>query len=286
MRKKMFIILGISFMTFHTAFTQIQPLTGNEIPGAILVDTDSYDGEGLWGYIDGGADIFMEYGFNHLLVQKFLINDQNFKLEAYLMNTPQAAYGIYSVNILKCISQDSLNTFDCLTRYQYQAAYGKFYLSVITETDSPLAWQNTCTIAQKFNQLNPQDTFDLPTVFNAPRFEGNRDQVVFLSGLLGMQNSLFPWQELILGVRYAMYAVILPDPDGDIFFAQISFPTPADMNNFLTHARLMSNGVPVQAYNNYNFLFREFVPLDSPDNLTIYFLQSIQPEAIANITAD
>ncbi len=285
--KKLIVSLIVLYIAGSSvAFSQIQQLTGNDLPGAVLVDTDTYNGEGLWGYINGGADVYMEYGFHRLLVQKFVVNDQSFKLEAFLMNSPQAAYGIYSINILKCLKHDSITSWDCLNRYQYQAAYGSFYLSITSENGSGFAQQYYYTIAKKFMQLNLQTPLELPAVFNAPAFAENRDQILFLNGLLGMQNSLMPWINLIVGVRFAMYAVILPDPRGEIYFAQISFPTMADMYNFLTRAKLMQNGIPIQAYNDYGFLFREFVEVDPADPLTIYFLQCTQPVAIAEITAE
>ncbi|MFH1160166.1 MAG: DUF6599 family protein [bacterium] len=280
--KKLILIIAC-FICFSTAFSQIQPLTGNELPGLQLADTDTYDTRSLWDFYNDNASRIAEYGFTKLLVQKFIINDQNFKLEAYFMNTPEAAYGLYSINVLKCQKLDSLTSFDCLTQVQYQAAFGRFYIVIKNETGTPTAQQTSYALAGKFMLLNPQTPMQLPSVFNAPRFDGNRDQIDYICGMQGMQNSLIPWQNMIIGIRFAMYAVILPDPRGEIYFAQITFPFQADMFNFLTNANLMQNGVPVQAYDPNTFVFREFVPVEG---FTIYFLQCIQPVAIAEVTAE
>jgi hypothetical protein len=268
-------------------YAQIQPLTGNEINGMIIVDTDNYTTEMVWNYYNSDqAALLSEFGMVRLLVQKIQINGIGYKLEAYLMNSPEAAFGMYSLNILNCPGQDTITTWDCLTQYKYQSAYGRVYL-IITNPDGTAAERAmNLDIARAFFQLNPQTPLVLPSVFSAPAFAGNRDQIDFIQGMNGMQNSLLPWQNLILKVRFAMYAVILPDPRGEIYFAQISFPTQTDMNLFLTRSNLMQNGMPVQAYWDNAFLFREFTPFDPQRPLTIYFIQCVQPVAIAEITAD
>ncbi|MBL7139215.1 MAG: hypothetical protein ISS17_10630 [Bacteroidales bacterium] len=279
------LILIINLLVSSSLYSQIQPLTGNELPGAIATDTDTYTPETLWNYNSDAAPVLSEYGFTSLMVQKFMVGPENFKLEAYLMNTPEAAYGMYSTSILKCSAQDSITAWDCMAQGKYQSAYGRFYI-VITNESGSASLPYSYTIMQKFMLLNPQTPLKLPAVFYAPAFDGNCNQIDFISGMLGMQNSLLGWESLIVGVRFNMFAVILPDPRGEIYFAQISFPTQADLYNFLTRARLMQNGVPAQAYNDYGFLFREFVQVDLSDPLTIYFLQSTQPIAISEVTEE
>lgn len=285
---KKFYALFLIFSSIGTisGYSQFQLLTGNELPGAVIVSTNTYTPETLWNYDNDEAPVISEYGFTALLVQKFMVGMEDFKLEAYLMNSPEAAYGPYSTSILGCTRQDSVTTWDCLTQYNYQAAYGRYYISITNQSGSQVAQQYSYTIMQKWMLLNPQDPLKLPDVFNAPAFADIRNQIDFVSGMLGMQNSMLGWENLIVGVRFAMFAVILPDPRGEIYFAQISFPTQADQYNFLGRANLMQNGVPVQAYNPNGFLFREFVPFDPSNLLTIYFLQSTQPVAIAEVTAD
>jgi len=281
--KKLYLFSLFSLFSCSAAFTQIQPLTGNELPGLQLVDTETYSSESMQNFYSDEAPLISEYGFNRLLVQKFILGGQNIRLEAYFMNTPEAAFGLYSISMLKCQQTDSMTSFDCLTQHQYTAAYGRYNI-VITNEDGTQKSQQMCyTLAGKFMLLNPQTPMRLPEVFNTSRFDGNRDQIDFICGMQGMQNSLLPWQNLIIGIRFAMYAVILPDPRGEIYFAQITFPSQSDMDNFLTRANLMRNGIPVQAYNPNTFVFREFVPLNG---LAIYFLECVQPVAIAEVTEE
>jgi len=57
----------------------------------------SYMGEDLFLYINGGAEIYHEYGFKQVVVQDYKnANERSLSVEIYEMINPAAAYGIYS----------------------------------------------------------------------------------------------------------------------------------------------------------------------------------------------
>lgn len=60
-----------------------------------------YSGEELFEHINGGADIYNEYGFVTLLVQRYsrsAPNDKSVSIEIYHMGDSPGAFGIYSFN--------------------------------------------------------------------------------------------------------------------------------------------------------------------------------------------
>ena len=58
---------------------------------------DVYSGEALYEYIDGGAEIYREYGFCEVAVQDYKNKaGRTATLEIYVMSSPAAAYGIYT----------------------------------------------------------------------------------------------------------------------------------------------------------------------------------------------
>ena len=58
---------------------------------------ESYRNEDLYLYINGGAEIYHEYGFQAVLVQDYTnMNGRKISLEIYEMTDSTAAYGIYS----------------------------------------------------------------------------------------------------------------------------------------------------------------------------------------------
>ncbi len=54
-----------------------------------------YAAQNLYGYIDGGAELFLEYGFAELTVQRYSHGEEEFVLDLYRMASADAALGIY-----------------------------------------------------------------------------------------------------------------------------------------------------------------------------------------------
>ncbi|MDX2437532.1 MAG: hypothetical protein QNL88_10840 [Acidobacteriota bacterium] len=60
-----------------------------------LDEPATYDSAGLWELINGGADIFLSYGFETVTVQKFSAGDVTVSIAVYDMGRPLNAFGIY-----------------------------------------------------------------------------------------------------------------------------------------------------------------------------------------------
>ncbi len=58
-----------------------------------------FAGSDLYGHIDGGAELFLEFGFEQLVVQRYARGEQEIDLEIYQMDSPEGALGIY---LMKC----------------------------------------------------------------------------------------------------------------------------------------------------------------------------------------
>jgi hypothetical protein len=72
------------------------------IAGWVLAGTPrTFPKEGLYGYVDGGAEIFLQYGFRNLQVYELVPEKaagpkKSVTLEMYRMDSPAAAFGIFS----------------------------------------------------------------------------------------------------------------------------------------------------------------------------------------------
>jgi hypothetical protein len=111
MRRVIFFIVVIFGMILGTAGFSLAPKdaavqTGmasflpqpGELKGWEPVGTPQHMiGEDLFLLINGGAEIYYEYGFKQVIAQGFKNkNGKSFNLEIYEMQTPAAAYGIYT----------------------------------------------------------------------------------------------------------------------------------------------------------------------------------------------
>jgi len=57
-----------------------------------------YDGQALYDFIDGGAEIFFEYGFKAAASQGYDKGESSLQVELYEMTDDAAAFGIFSMN--------------------------------------------------------------------------------------------------------------------------------------------------------------------------------------------
>jgi hypothetical protein len=58
-------------------------------------EPSTYDAAGLWELINGGADVFLSYGFETVTVQNFSAGDVTTSIAVYDMGRPLNAFGIY-----------------------------------------------------------------------------------------------------------------------------------------------------------------------------------------------
>lgn len=108
-----------------------------------------YDGNSLWGYMNGGSDLYFEYGFEQLSVFEVKLNHKSFSFRIFEMQNAEKAFGIFSIHRFKCDNTDHNNFPVCIHNKHFQAAYGKWYISILKndsqllskeEKDSFLKW--------------------------------------------------------------------------------------------------------------------------------------------------
>ena len=110
----------------------------------------TFTGTALYGFMNGGADLFYEYGFKELISRDIQYKGEEFTVDVYTMDTPLDAFGIYSIHAYKCLRTDSLGRFDCLSKYQLQAVDGNNYVSIVFRSGSNAARKAAAEIYQVF----------------------------------------------------------------------------------------------------------------------------------------
>lgn len=98
-----------------------------------------FTGTGLYGFMNGGADQFLEYGVSKLTTRDVVYKGDEYTIDIYEMPTPEDAFGIYSLHVFKCSRADTLGCIDCLAPYQLQAVAGSKYISVVFPSGSAAA---------------------------------------------------------------------------------------------------------------------------------------------------
>jgi hypothetical protein len=140
----------------------------------------------LYGYIDGGAELFLEYGFEQLTVQKYRNGSDEFAVEAYRMADSPAAAGIYLMKAGKETPVIGFRERHTANRYQLMFYRNRYFVIVNNlsgkEALAPLEVKFASAIASKLPAAVP--TAELQTLPRAGLVPGSARLV---RGAYGLQ---------------------------------------------------------------------------------------------------
>jgi hypothetical protein len=233
-----FVILFCTVTAAQDAFPKLTPL---DAPDGKISRENEYDGNSLWGYMDGAADTYLEYGFDKLVVQELIANGHRYRIEIFKMTSTEAAFGIYSVTHYKQTRLDTLGYYNCVTKYQAQFPSGKFYVSVVNDEGSDEEQDRTLAIALLLNKRISGEVNPVPQFFKDEEFADLTPHLKFVRGRLGVQNGL-PQLENALSLMdsYPAYALVRRSQGNDELFTLITFPDS-------TQRKLFNKGIGITA---------------------------------------
>lgn len=156
-----------------------------------VISSDTYDAGALYGYMNGGSELYHEYGFEELTVKEVEVGNNTLTLEYYRMKDALSAYGIYAVNVHKC----QTSTYDsgihkCHNPYQLQAVVGNYYLSFVNSNGSQSAQDASLSLLHEF--MSNQDSIQAFTIPSSIT-NYNPSQAIYLCGHLGIENRASKW---------------------------------------------------------------------------------------------
>ncbi|MFH1052168.1 MAG: DUF6599 family protein [bacterium] len=196
------------------------------------IETKHFNGNSLWGYINGGADLYLEYGFDNLTLHIFQYNAEQIKIELYKMTSNETAFGIFSVSFNKCKDFELLTKYYCINNYHVQIARGKYYISIINETGKKETLEYCIEIAKKLI-IQIDDEFELPSLLKMSDLINNTNIKLF-KGELGLQNinsNISNW--LKLNKDLICYFTPLSTDSGEIEMFYVKFKKKSDLSKFL-----------------------------------------------------
>ena len=198
----LFLPFFLSF-TISSSFSQKAEsliLTRIDLPGMEETRMAVYNENSLWGYINGGADLYFEYGFTEMLAQDFVWESEPFRVDAYIMNSPEAAFGIFSVSRHSCKVTGKVGDWDCVNPYQVQLALGNLYLSVIAFNGTERSKELAVKIANKVAKKTRGKAYEIPTHIPQGKVPINVQGVKLITGELAMQNSYITLEKAFAGL--------------------------------------------------------------------------------------
>lgn len=130
MMKRLFIFL-IIFYGNSPAGTHIDIPQDNFSPGWHTTEKSRhFDQHNLFDHIDGGAELFLEFGFTDLIVQNYRNASSEIGLEVYQMESSESALGIYRIKCGRETPIEGIKDRNTGNRMQIMAIKCNYYIVV------------------------------------------------------------------------------------------------------------------------------------------------------------
>jgi hypothetical protein len=193
---KYFLVL---FLFIATAFTGV---AGADVDDMEILRDRSFKGKALYGFMNGGSDLYYEYGFVNLDALDVRYKGEEFSVEVYRMDSPENAFGIYSIHAFDFSYRDTLLTYCNFSDYQAQAAIGEYYYSVVYHSPHKGVNEKALEIIALLSDANGGEVsreVEIPEVV-IDKSNGVTGEIKMMTGPLSVMNGASELSEYIKGV--------------------------------------------------------------------------------------
>jgi len=176
-----------------------------------------FRGEALWEHINGGAEIYHEYGFEQATVQEYANGTgKSVVVEVFEMTDPASAFGIYSFKIGRAGEELGLTNGGRLESYYLNFWKGKFAVTITGFEEDPDTLQALKSLARLVDG-RIESAGDPPALVRMlPESGLDRQTVKYFKGSQGLFNSyafdtadIFRFQEAVRGVYEEGYEIYI-----------------------------------------------------------------------------
>jgi hypothetical protein len=201
----------------------------------------SYDGDGLFGYINGGAELYLEYGFERVYVQEVMVGKEAIKIDIYKMHDVVASFGIFSINRNNCSTYEGIARNNCKTAYHLQFCVSGMYVSIVNTSGSKNAQDISYEIAKLIYERSGKECFVPPADFNLPELSNYIGKLKYISGRLGLQNGYPNWSDLLSDYVFSAYILPLDDSTDEMTLALIEMENSQKVEGFLLNGNMVQS---------------------------------------------
>ena len=149
-----------------------------------------YAGEALYEYINGGAEIYHEYGFVQVIVQDY-VNDlgKSVSVEIYEMTSPTSAYGMYTFKTNSKGKRISIGCDAQLADYYMNFWKGPFLVTLTGFDETEETREGLLDIAKSVSSKIPVGGKNPRIVSLLPEEDLVAQSYKYFTGFLGLRNS-------------------------------------------------------------------------------------------------
>jgi hypothetical protein len=236
-------VSGSLYLSAQEAFV----LSRDDLPGWKYMDAASYTDKELFGHINGGAELYMEYGFQELLAQRWVSDSAELNIEAYRMATKDGAFGVATLARGPEAYRTELRRWSWLAPGQLILAHGEWHVNV---TITGAGKEDTATLNNAalgmLRRVRIQDGEAVaPSPFQRPELKDYESRLRFIIGPLGLQNAAPEWSDFFESIDvFRLYLADVEDEKGEFRYAVVSFP---DAEKAATFAKKIGFGTAEKA---------------------------------------
>ena len=184
----LFLLFLISPVCFSQLPEDFPSVNKADLPEAKFSSSRTFSGAALFGYINGGAELYHEYGFSVVSVTEIEYKLGKYKTEIYKMKGAEEAFGIFSVSKYRCLDMPKLSDYTCRTKYQLQICKGPYYISIINGTGTKTDSIASVTIGKIITGKIRDKEIDLSSYLPGISEEIIRTKCILAKGKLGIMN--------------------------------------------------------------------------------------------------
>ena len=211
--------------------TSLSSLGFSSLPGADVERTRTFTKESLYGYIDGGAELYLEFGFDTLVVTELVCNNRDMEVEIYRMKDDEAAFGIFSVSRFRCNGGPKLTKHLCRSAYQVQFCKGPFYVSIVNDSGTEAEQKCANELSSYLLARISESSFEPSRFFTEGVDEETMRSAVLVRGPLGIFNGIPAFSEII--GELTGYSAMIIKKDGKTI-ASVLFDDAKEATRFIS----------------------------------------------------
>lgn len=188
----LFILLVLPQITgaSQRTLTKALPKDGDVEGWTRLRSQQHYEGEDLYEYINGGAEIYHEYGFVQVVIQDYVDSTgKSISVEIYEMASPASAYGMYTFKTNTKGKWISVGREAQLADYYMNFWKGAFLVTLTGFDETEETRQGLISIAQAVSSRIPGEGEKPRVISLLPEEDLEAQSIKYFTGFLGLRNS-------------------------------------------------------------------------------------------------
>jgi hypothetical protein len=215
------ILLFISLKMQGQEIINLLP-AANELYGWNMTENPQvFNGDHLYDLIDGGADIYYEYGFNQVVSAHYTDPSlNNILVEIYEMTDATSAYGIFSITQIAAEWSDQYGELSAVNEDYISFWKSKYYVNLSWTSRQHLDGPILAGLADMIAQKIPDEGNDLPSILQSFKSVVTEKKAIYLKGNLALSNfyyfdykDIFTVKDAIAWTHDGYHKIIIDYPD-------------------------------------------------------------------------